>query len=41
MKQFKQAMYHELFVKDCTNMSYFVLFALVIGANLVLAGGLI
>ncbi|HPL92745.1 MAG TPA: hypothetical protein PLB38_00485 [bacterium] len=41
MQQFKQAMYRELFVNDCTNMSYFVLFALVVGANLALAGGLI
>lgn len=41
MKQIKEAVYNELFVKDYTNISILVLYAVSVGLNLIIAGGLV
>ena len=41
MKKFKVAAYNELFVKDYTNISVLALYAVSVGLNLAIAGGLI
>ena len=40
MKKFKEAAYNELFVKDYTNISILALWALSVGLNLMVAGGI-
>ena len=41
MEKFKTCAYNELFVKDYTNISVLALYAVSVGLNLMIAGGLI
>lgn len=41
MAKFKKCVYNELFVKDYTNISVLALYAVSVGLNLAIAGGLI
>ena len=41
MEKVKKAVFNELFVKDYTNISVLALYAVSVGLNLMIAGGLI
>ncbi len=41
MEKIKKAAYNELFVKDYTNISVLALYAVSVGLNLMIAGGVI